>query len=136
MNVIRKTMPAQVEALREPLFAAYKAVARYQFERTPESEAAMRAAVGRGIPLLRPFRKLLPRFKQRYLRALDEAASDAILLPASDFLLLFDETVFQMHVRLSPRERGSAPAPLEPWGQALLALLDDRSEWRGSRRRL
>jgi hypothetical protein len=45
-------------------------------------------------------------------------------------LLLFDETVFLLHVRLSPRERGEAP-PLEPWGDALLALLDERRTYSG-----
>jgi hypothetical protein len=125
MNVLRKAMPEHVQALREPLFAAYRRIVTYQFERTDEAEMAMRRAIGEAVPMLRPFRKLLPRFKQNYLRALDEAARDPSVLPPSDLLLLFDETVFLMHVRLSPRERGEAP-PLEPWGKALLALLDER----------
>ena len=123
-------MPERVEALRGPLFAAYKAVARFQMERDDASERLMRTAIGSTVPLLRPFRKLLPRYKQRYLAALESASTQAGLLPPSDLLLLFDETVFQMHVRLSPRERGAA-TPLEPWGEALLALLDERREWRG-----
>ena len=49
MNVLRKGMPEHIEALRWPLFAAYKQVARFQFERTEATELAMR-----------PFRKLLP----------------------------------------------------------------------------
>jgi hypothetical protein len=130
VNVLRKAMAQHVEALREPLFAAYSRVAEYQFQRTPEAEAEMRRAVGDVVPLLRPFRKLLPRHKQAYLRALEETSSEPDLLPPGDFLLLFDETVYQLHVRLSPRERGLAPKPLEPWGDALVALLDERQAWR------
>lgn len=130
MNVLRKAMPEQVEALRAPLFAAYRSIVRYQFERTDETEAGMRRAIAAAVPLLRPFRKLLPRHKQNYLRALEEASADDGVLPASDLLLLFDETVFRMHVRLSPRERGEAP-PLEPWGEALLALLGERRNYAG-----
>jgi hypothetical protein len=77
----------------------------------------MRQAVSAAVPLLRPFRKLLPRYKQTYPRALQDASADPALLTASDLLLLFDETVFLLHVRLSPRERGEAP-PLEPWRRA------------------
>jgi hypothetical protein len=130
VNTIRKAMPEHVEALREPLFAAYRRIARYQFERTDESEMAMRRTIGVVVPLLRPFRKLLPRYKQTYLRVLEDAAADAALLPASDLLMLFDETVFLLHIRLSPRERGEAPT-LEPWGAALLALLDERRTFAG-----
>ena len=132
MNVIRRLRPEQVDELRRPLFAAYKALAMYQFERTDEAERRMRVAIGAVVPYLRPFKRLVPRYKQRYLKALEEASGDPSLLPASDLLLLFDETVFQMHVRLSPRERGEAPPPLEPWGRALLELLDERREWSGS----
>ena len=131
MNVIRKAMPEYVEALRQPLFAAYRQLVRYQFERTDEAETAMRRSIGEVVPLLRPFRKLLPRYKRNYLRALEEAARQPNLLPASDFLLLFDETIFLLHIRLSPRERGEAP-PLEPWGEALLALLDERRSYDGA----
>ena len=131
MNVLRKAMPDHVEALREPLHAAYKRIVRYQFERTGEAEDAMRRAIGEAVPLLRPFRKLLPRHKLNYLRALEEASSDSAVLSASDLLLLFDETIFCLHIRLSPRERGEAP-PLEPWGGALLALLDQRRSYNGA----
>ena len=131
MNVIRKTMPEQVKALRTPLFAAYQRVLDFQFERTDDAEMRMRRAIAEVAPYLRPFRKLLPRHKQNYLRALEEATADPGALPPGDLLLLFDETVFLLHVRLSPRERGEAP-PLEPWGNALLALLDERRAWRRS----
>jgi len=131
MNVIRKTMPQQVEALRTPLFAAYQRVLDFQFERTTEAESQMRDAIAGVVPYLRPFRKLLPRHKQNYLRALEEATADPSALPPGDLLLLFDETVFQLHVRLSPRERGEA-RPLEPWGDALLDLLDERRAWQRS----
>lgn len=128
MNILRGMLPEQVEALRQPLFTAYRAVYQYQFERTDEAEAAMREAIGSVVPLLRPFRRLLPRHKQRYLRALDDASGGRMLLGPSDLLLLFDETIFLLHVRLSPRERGAAP-PVEPWGQALRELLDGRRNW-------
>ena len=131
MNIIRKTMPEQVEALRTPLFAAYQRVLDFQFERTDEAETRMRAAIAEVVPYLRPFRKLLPRHKQNYLGALEEATADPGALPPGDLLLLFDETVFLLHVRLSPRERGEA-RPLEPWGDALLDLLDERRAWRRS----
>ena len=121
-------MPEQVEALRAPLFAAYQRVLDYQFERTNSAETRMRKAISEVVPYLRPFRKLLPRHKQNYLRALEEATADPSTLPPGDLLLLFDETVFMLHVRLSPRERGEAP-PLEPWGDALLNLLDERRAW-------
>jgi hypothetical protein len=130
MNVIRKAMPEQVEALRGPLFAAYKAVARYQMERTPESESKMRVAIGVTVPMLRPFQKLLPRHKRRYLVALEAGSKDRGLVPARDLALLFDEAIYEMHIRLSPRERGAA-RPVEPWSDALLALLDERSAYAG-----
>ena len=129
MNVIRKTMPEQVEALRTPLFAAYQRVLDYQFERTDEADSRMRRAIAEVVPYLRPFRKLLPRHKRNYLRALEEATADPSILSPHDLLLLFDEAVFLLHVRLSPRERGEA-RPLEPWGDALLDLLDERRAWR------
>jgi hypothetical protein len=130
VNVIRKTMPEQVKALRA-LLAAYQRVLDYQFQRTDEAEARMRTAISGVMPYLRPFRRLLPRHKQNYLRALEEASADPGVLSPEDLLLLFDETVFLLHVRLSPRERGEAP-PLEPWGDALLDLLDERRAWRHS----
>ena len=130
VNVIRKAMPDQVEALREPLFAAYTALARYQFDRTDEAERRMRDSISRVVPMLRPFLPLLPRHKRRYLVALEAASEDESLLSASELLLLFDQAVYELHVRLSPRERGQAATP-EPWTEALLTLLDERRNFAG-----
>ena len=45
MNVLRKAMPEHVEALREPLFAAYRRIVAYQFERTDEAPEKQRIDV-------------------------------------------------------------------------------------------
>jgi hypothetical protein len=123
-------MPEQVAALREPLFTAYKALARYQFERTREREMAMRQAIARATPMLRPFLGLLPPHKRRFVRALEKASQNNSVLNAPDLVLLFDQTIYELHIRLSPRESGEA-APSEPWSDALLALLDERREFTG-----
>lgn len=119
MNILRKAMAREVEELKPVLDRVYAAILGFQTERTPENEAAMRAAMEPAIARLMAFRPLLPDYKQREFTALEERWRE---LSAHDLIMLFDHCVSIMHVRLE-RKRSQWEAH-QPWTAEMLRLLD------------
>jgi phosphohistidine swiveling domain-containing protein len=123
VNILRKTMGPEVEALKPVLDRVYASILRLQRHRTPANEEAMRAAMGPAIERLMTFRPLLPAYKQRDFRLLEERWQ---ALSAHDLIMLFDHCVSIMHVRLE-RKRSSWEAQ-QPWTAELRRLLDSYRE--------
>ena len=123
MNILRKAMAAEVEALKPLLTDAYGTILRFQRARTAENEARMRAAMEPAIAALMPFRPLLPPYKQSDFTVLEREWRG---LSAHDLIMLFDHCISIMHVRL---ERAvSADEAQQPWSRELLRLLDSYRE--------
>lgn len=112
-------MAREVEALKPVLDQVYGAILRFQRNRTPDNESAMRAVMWPAIERLMDFRPLLPAYKQRDFTLLEERWRE---LSAHDLIMLFDHCVSIMHVRLE-RRRSSWEAQ-QPWTAELRRLLD------------
>jgi phosphohistidine swiveling domain-containing protein len=123
VNVLRKAMAAEVEALKPLLDCAYASILHFQRDRTRENEQSMRAAMEGAIERLMIFRPLLPPYKQNDFNVLE---SQWRTLSAHDMVMLFDHCISIMHVRLE-RTR-SANEAQQPWSDELLDLLQRRGE--------
>lgn len=119
MNILRKLMSAEVEALKPLLDDAYAAILRFQPDRSIANEYRLREAMGLTIERLQQFKPLLPRYKQRDFDALH---NEWQTLPPGDLIMLFDHCISIMHVRLERRrDRNEVD---QPWSRAMLRLLD------------
>jgi phosphohistidine swiveling domain-containing protein len=119
MNVLRKAMAGEVAELKPVLDRVYAAILRFQLNRTPANENALRAAMEPAIERLMHFTPLLPAYKQRTFALLHDTWRQ---LPSGDLIMLFDHCVSIMHVRLE-RKR-SAWELQQPWSAEMLRLLD------------
>lgn len=123
MNVLRKYMAAEAEALKPLLDRAYHAIVRYQGDRTAANESLLRVALAPAIGKLGVFKPYMPAYKQAYF---DVLIDDAEAMTPRDLIMLFDHCIDIMHLRLS-RDIPAGEAG-QPWSRALLAALDGRLE--------
>jgi len=119
MNILRKAMAREVEELKPVLDRVYAAILRFQRNRAPDNELAMRTAMAPAIDQLMQFRPLLPGYKQADFNLLEDRWRD---LSAHDLIMLFDHCVSIMHVRLERRKESWEGQ--QPWTADLLHLLD------------
>jgi phosphohistidine swiveling domain-containing protein len=119
MNVLRKAMGREIEQLKPLLDRVYAAIVRYQRDRRPEHEIALRDAMAPAVEHLMLFRPLLPAYKDSEFRLLRDTWRT---LPAGELIMLFDHCVHIMHVRLE-RQR-SDWEQRQPWTAELRRLLD------------
>jgi len=119
MNILRKAMGPEVEALKPVLDQVYAAILRYQRDRSEANETRLRETIGPAIEQLMKFRPLLPSYKQADFELLE---SEWRSLSAHDLIMLFDHCVSIMHVRLE-RKRSTWEAQ-QPWTADMLRLLD------------
>src|SRR4051794_41030249 len=97
MNILRKAMGAEVEALKPVLADVYATILHYQRDRTPSNEARLREAMEPAIAHLMTFRPLLPSYKQSDFQLLE---TEWRTLSMHDLIMLFDHCVSVMHVPL------------------------------------
>jgi len=121
MNVLRKFMAAEAQALKPLLDMAYGAIVRFQRDRTAANETKLRTAFEPAIRQLMVFRPYMPAYKQAAFDVLEDSWR---ALPAGDLIMLFDHCVDIMHLRLS-REL-SPEEQQQPWSRDLLEILEQR----------
>ena len=119
MNTIRNFFPQEIERLRPLLGSAYRSILEYQTRREAKSEAALRAAIRKTLPILQEFKPHIPLYKQQYIRVLEGA--DA--LAPYNLIVCFDRAVYELHTRLECGQWAHLP-----WSQALNDLLDERRQ--------
>ena len=122
MNKIRIHFADEVEALIPILHGAYRAVGRYQKQRTDRNRDLLLAEIGELGPRLQFFKPMVPARKQPYF--------DAILnetLSISDRIVALDVSVGAMHIEFAV-ERAYMHPESEALRRALATSREDPSD--------